>query len=95
LFVSTASWQRVELGPPVVFGCAVRDRDPAAFDEAVQCRIERALLDAQHFVGITLNRFRDRVAVRGSEQQRAQDEQVQRALQQFDVLFRFSHRPSM
>ena len=71
------------------------DRDPAAFDEAVQRRIERALLNAQHFVGITLNRFGDRMAVRGSEEQRAQDEHVQRALQQLDVPFRLSHRHSM
>ena len=44
-----------------------------------------ALLHLQHIVGPELDGLDDRVAVRGSQQQRAQDQQIERALQQLDT----------
>jgi hypothetical protein len=58
--------------------------DPAAFDQAVQRRIERPLLDAQHIVGAALDRFDDFVSVGRARPQDSQDQDVERALQQLD-----------
>ena len=76
----------VELGAAVVLGGALFGGDPAALDQPVQRRIERPLLDLQHVVRIALDGLGDGVAVRRPEQQRAQDQQVERALQQFDAV---------
>ena len=56
--------------------------DPALVLEAVQGRVERALVDLQHVLGDLLDAFGDRPAVQGILLQRAQDEQVERAGQQ-------------
>ena len=71
----------VELGAPVVFRCAFLSRNPPALDEPVQRRIERPLLHLQHVLGVALDGFGDGVAVAPARHQRAQDQQVQRALQ--------------
>ena len=59
--------------------------DPSALDQPVQRRIERALLHLQHIVGRLLDRLGDGVAVRGSEEQGAENEEIERALQQLDA----------
>ncbi len=48
-------------------------RNPVFFNEAMQRRIEGAVLDLQHLVAGALNMFRDGMAMRGAGEQRAQD----------------------
>jgi hypothetical protein len=52
----------------------------------MQRGIERALLDLENFVGAEFDGFGDGVAVGGAEQERAEDEQVEGALEHFDAL---------
>ena len=56
--------QAVKLGPPVVLRSALFHRNPSPLDEPVQRRIQRSLLDLQHFVGVEFDCFGDGVAVR-------------------------------
>ena len=63
----------------------------------MQRRIERAVLYLQHVVGLMLDDVRDGVAVRGPANERLEDEQIERALQQFTLqrlvpLFRHASR---
>src|SRR4051812_45225534 len=76
--------QSIELGAPIVLGGALLERNPAALDQPVKRRIEGSLLDQEHVVRATLDRLRDRMAVRRSPPERAQNEQIQRALQELD-----------
>src|SRR5580698_393767 len=75
----------VKLCAAIVFGSSVGGGDPFALDEAMERGIERALLDLEHFVGAEFDGLGDGVAVRGAEQERAEDEQVERALEHFDA----------
>src|SRR5258707_216187 len=77
--------QSIELGAAIVLGGAVVERDPATFDQPVKGWIEGALLHQEHVIRATLDRFRDGMAVRGSPSQRAQNQEVERALQEFDA----------
>jgi protein involved in polysaccharide export with SLBB domain len=52
--------------------------------EAVQRRIQRTLLDLQRVAGQLLDTQQDSVAVQRSERDGLQDEEVERALQEFD-----------
>jgi len=76
----------VKLGAAIVFGGAGFDGNPFALDEPVECRIEGALLNLQDVVGVELDGFGDGVAVGGPEEQSAQNEQVERALEQLDAI---------
>src|SRR5690606_20824036 len=67
---------------------------PAALLLAVRCRVERALLDPERFVGPLLEPARDRVAVHRPPGQGSEHEHVERALQEFES-HRSSHRRSM
>ena len=70
-------------------GCSPRCRcegDPAALDQAVQRRVERALLDQEHVVRAVLDRFRDGMPVRWSEPERAKDQEIEGALEQLDAV---------
>ena len=78
--------QAIELGAAVVLRRAVLERNPSSLDQAVQRRIQRPLLHLQHIVRALLDRFGDGVAVRRSEPQGPQNQQVQRALQQLDAI---------
>ena len=86
--------QPVELGPAVVFGGALFERNPSPLDEPMQRRIERALLDLQDVVGVEFDGLGDGVAVGRSQQQGAQNQQVQSALQELDAFFFFFGRHS-
>src|SRR5262245_39580965 len=77
--------QPVELGPPVVLGGAVIEVDPATLDQAVEGRVQRSLLHQQDVVRALFDRLRNRMAVRRSPPQRAQDEEVEGALQELDA----------
>ena len=48
----------------------------------MQCRVQRSVLDQQQVVGIALDGLDDAMAVEGAEEQRAQDEEVERALEE-------------
>ena len=78
--------QRVEAGAPVGLGRAPLGGDPALMLQAVQRRIERALLHAQQFVRDLLDALRDRPAVHRLERDRPQDQQVERALNQVGLV---------
>ena len=77
--------EEVELGAAIVLRNAFFGRDPAAFDEAMEGRIERALLDLEHVLGLALDSFGDGMAVGGAGRERAQDEQIEGALQKLDA----------
>src|SRR5262245_10025478 len=55
--------------------------NPSLVLEAMECRIERALIDLQDIFGDLLDAFRDRPAVQRLGSQRAEDEQVECARQ--------------
>ena len=61
-------------------------RDPPALLEAVQGRIEGPLLNLEHVFRLALDGLGYGVAVSRPRSQRPQDQQVERALQQFDPL---------
>jgi hypothetical protein len=52
--------------------------------EALECGIERPVLDEQFAPRGLLDRARDALAVFGAEDQRPEDEQVERALQEVE-----------
>ena len=60
-----------------------RGCDPSLRLQAMETRIQRTGLDLEHLFGRPLNVFGDSVAMSGSCKQRAEDEEVERALQQF------------
>ena len=78
--------QSVELGAAVVLRGSALERDPATLDQAVQRRIQRALLDEQHIVRSLLNRLRDGVSVRRAQAQGAKNQEIERALEERDRL---------
>src|SRR5688572_13427076 len=86
--------QSIELGAPIVLGGAVIERNPATFDQPVKGWIEGALLDQEHVIRATFDRFRERMSVRGSPSQRAQNQEVECALQEFDAALVASSRHS-
>ena len=60
----------------------------------MQRGVQRPLLDLKNVVGVSLDRVGDGMPVRRSEQQGAQDEHVQRALQELDALLLITSRHS-
>ena len=73
--------QRVEARAAIVVGGPPFGGNEPALLEPLQRRIERAVLDEQHTVGLRLDGAGDALAVLRAEDQRAQDEQIERALQ--------------
>ncbi len=53
----------------------------------MQRRVQRPLIDAQHFVGHLLDALRDAPAMHRTERERFQDQHVQRALQDIELCF--------
>ena len=82
---STASCRRPDAREPVVLRPAAQLRDgPLGFDpalvlEAMERRVERALVDLQDVLGDLLDALRDRPAVQRAGLQRPEDEQVEGA----------------
>src|SRR6185369_4795338 len=66
---------------------------PAALDLAMQRWIERAGLHLQEVVGLLADGLADAVAVTGAPLQRAEDEHVERALEQLEaaIFWRLRH----
>src|SRR5438093_1693727 len=83
---ATPGGQAVELGAPVVLGGPVVERNPSSFDQPMQRRVQGALLHLEHILGAALDGLGDCMAVSGSQPQRAEDQQVQRALQELDAV---------
>ncbi len=84
--------QFVKLSLPAVVGLAPLRCEPPSFFQAMQRRVQRALLHLQHFLGDLPDSLRNPVAVYRSELNNFQDQHIQRALQQVGFLDR--HRAS-
>src|SRR5262249_17822228 len=78
------SGEGVEARAPIVLGCAPLPRNPPASLEALQRRVERAVLDQQFIFGGLLDRAHDRVAVLRLEDQRPQNQQIEGSLQEVE-----------
>src|SRR5262249_30051660 len=74
--------QGVELGPPPGLVGAPPGRDPAALLDAVQRRVERALLDAEQLARVLPDALDDAVAVERPGRERLEDEEVEGALEE-------------
>jgi len=80
--------QRVELGLSSGFGLRPFGFDPGFLLEAVQSRVERALLNLKDFLRDLLDAFGDGPAMFGFERNGFEDEKVESAL---DEIVRFAH----
>src|SRR4030095_8012308 len=76
----------VKARPALVLGLAPLARDEALVLEAIQRRIERALLDAEALLRDLLDAEQDAVAVERAERNGLEDQHVERPLQQFGWL---------
>src|SRR5262249_26974792 len=74
----------IELGASIVFGSALVVRNPATLDQTVKRWIEGSLLDQEYVIRAALDRLCDRMTVRRSPQQRAQNEEIECALEKLD-----------
>src|SRR4051812_48571858 len=82
LELAAALWRQAVIArAPVVFGGTPERRDPAAVLEAVESRIERAVLDLKNIFRTMLDGVGDGVAVRGAERQRLEHQDVERPLE--------------
>src|SRR5262245_9434224 len=73
--------ERIEAGPPVVLRRAAFGADEPALFEALQGGIERAVVDNQHVARLRLDRARDALSVLRAEDERPEDQEIQRALE--------------
>jgi hypothetical protein len=55
---------------------------PTTLDQAVESRIKRPLLNLEHVVRPTLDGFGDRMTVSRPKTERAENQQIERALQE-------------
>src|SRR5204863_4932369 len=74
--------QPVELRPALVLGLAPFRGDEALMLQPVQRRVQGALLDLEVVARDLLDAQQDAVAVLGTERNRFEDEQVERALEE-------------
>src|SRR5215469_2712331 len=74
----------------VVFAGAPFSCDPAADLESLQRRVERAVVDQQHIIRLLLDSARDPLAMPAAQDQRAQDKEIKRSLEQRDAVGLFS-----
>ena len=77
--------EAIEPGPLAFVGQFPGGGDPAFGLQSMERRIQRPGLDLEQVFRGPLNVFGDRVAVGGSGKQRAEDEEVERALQQLNT----------
>src|SRR5262245_12856915 len=84
----------VVLRSTIVLRRALFNGDPTSFDETMERRIERSLLDLQHVLGAAFDGLGDRVAVRRPGSKSPQDQQVEGALQELETFFVCSSRHS-
>jgi hypothetical protein len=76
----------VVLGATVLLGHAPLRLDPRLILEALQRRVERALLNQQNVVRQLADAARDRPAVQRLERERFENQEVERALDEVDWL---------
>src|SRR5439155_11089163 len=76
--------QRIKACPAVVVRRAPFGANPSTRFKALERRIQRAVIHEQRFFGLLLNGARDALAMLRTKQQRAQDQQVESALQEVD-----------
>ena len=82
---------RVELRVAVVFRLLPRAFDPPFLLEPHERRIERPLIELQRMVGDLLEPRRQRIRVlRPHRRQRAQNDQIERALEELDAAVVFT-----
>ena len=74
----------VKLGAAIIFGGAPFRADPFLAFQAIERGIERALLDLQDVARDLLDALGDAPAVHRFERESFQDQQIERALQNFD-----------
>src|SRR5207248_8279497 len=84
LFASRGG-ERIEARLAVVDRYAPLAGDPAALLETLQRGIERSVLDEELLVGGLLDGVRDALAVLRPPDEGAEDQQIQRALQQLEL----------
>ena len=82
--------EAIKSGPLAFVGQLPGSRDPAFRLQPMERRIQRPGLDLEQVFRGPLNVFGDRVAVGGPCEQSAEDEEVERALQQLDTGRRLS-----
>src|SRR5262245_31328172 len=73
--------ERIELRAPVGLGPSPFRSQQAALLEAVQCGVERAILDDERVVGLLVDPASHAVAMIGAVAQRLQHEDIEGALQ--------------
>ena len=62
---------------------------PSPLFQPVESRVERAVFDLEYVVGGALDVLGDLMTVSRTEDQRSQNQHIQRALQKFDAFRRF------
>src|SRR5262249_22667873 len=78
--------QRVEARLAIVVGRAPLGRDEAPILETLERGVERSVIDDEDVVGLALDEAGDALAVLRAQDERPQDEQVERPLQMGRVL---------
>jgi hypothetical protein len=86
--------QSVVPRPPIVLGSAPLGLDPPSQQEPLQGGVQRTLAHLEHVIRHVLEVLDNAIAVRSASDERLQDEQVERAGEEFRRVFR-SHRLSM
>src|SRR5258708_7492349 len=81
-----ARGELVVFGAPIVLRSPPASLDPAAPLQAMQGRIQRALLNAQHIARNLLDAFGYGPAMLWLQHQRLQNQDVQSALRKFDAM---------
>src|SRR5215510_823153 len=79
----------------VVLGGVPLGRNPSARDEAVQRRVERALVHTQQPVGAALDQLGDAPTVHGAQLENLEDEHLERAFNDFDAAVLGHGAPSL
>ncbi|SPE38512.1 hypothetical protein SBA3_290043 [Candidatus Sulfopaludibacter sp. SbA3] len=88
--LAALSRQAVILRLAVVFGGSPERGDPPAVIQAMQRRIEGAVLNLQHLFGTPLDRVSDRLSMSGTQDQGPEDQHVQGSLDHFELQGRFA-----
>lgn len=89
LFAARAG-EGIEARLAIVRGDAPFGGDPALRLQALQGGVQRAVIDEENILGLFLNGARDSLAVLGAEDQHAENEHIERTLQERNaILFLF------
>ena len=80
--LATDRRERVEASAAIVVGRAPRALDPAALLESLERGVERSVVDEERVAGPRLDGDGDAVAVMRPERQHAEDEEIERSLEE-------------